>query len=36
MEESNARSSNFIWDAIEKDLAEGRYTEIHTRFSPGV
>ena len=26
MEENNARS-NFIWDAIEKDLADGRYTE---------
>ena len=33
MEETNARS-NFIWDAIEKDLEEGRYTEIHTRFPP--
>ena len=33
MEENNARS-NFIWDAIEKDLADGRYTEIHTRFPP--
>ena len=26
--------SNFIWDAIEQDLAEGRYQEIHTRFPP--
>ncbi len=33
MEEASGRS-NFIWDAIEKDLAEGRYTEIHTRFPP--
>ena len=33
MEESNARS-NFIWDAIEQDLSEGRYQEIHTRFPP--
>jgi len=33
MEETNARS-NFIWDAITKDLADGRYTEIHTRFPP--
>ncbi len=33
MEENNARS-NFIWDAIEKDLEDGRYTEIHTRFPP--
>ncbi len=29
----NARS-NFIWDAIDRDLAEGRYTKIHTRFPP--
>ena len=33
MEEINARG-NFIWDAIDKDLAEGRYTEVHTRFPP--
>ena len=33
MEETNARS-NFIWEAIDKDLAEGRYQEIHTRFPP--
>ena len=33
MEETNARS-NFIWDAIDKDLEEGRYTEVHTRFPP--
>ena len=33
MEETNVRS-NFIWDAIDKDLEEGRYTEIHTRFPP--
>ena len=26
--------TNFIWDAIEKDLAEGVYTEVHTRFPP--
>ncbi|MBQ8159306.1 MAG: glutamine--tRNA ligase/YqeY domain fusion protein [Clostridia bacterium] len=26
--------SNFIWDAIEEDLKEGRYTEVHTRFPP--
>ena len=32
MEENNR--SNFIWDAIDKDLAEGRYTEVHTRFPP--
>ena len=33
MEETNARS-NFIWDAIDKDLEDKRYTEIHTRFPP--
>ena len=33
MEETNARG-NFIWDAIDKDLEEGRYTEVHTRFPP--
>ncbi len=26
--------TNFIWNAIEQDLAEGRYTEVHTRFPP--
>ncbi len=26
--------SNFIWDAIEEDLKEGRYSEVHTRFPP--
>ena len=29
-----ATRSNFIWDAIEQDLSEGRYQEIHTRFPP--
>ena len=33
MENENERS-NFIWDAIDQDLAEGRYREIHTRFPP--
>ena len=33
MEEAGSRS-NFIWDAIDQDLADGRYTEIHTRFPP--
>ena len=33
MEETTVRS-NFIWDAIDKDLAENRYSEIHTRFPP--
>ena len=32
--EENTPRSNFIWDAIEQDLAAGRYTEIHTRFPP--
>ena len=26
--------SNFIWDAIDQDLASGRYTQVHTRFPP--
>ena len=26
--------SNFIWDEIRKDLAEGVYDEVHTRFPP--
>ncbi|MBR4710599.1 MAG: glutamine--tRNA ligase/YqeY domain fusion protein [Clostridia bacterium] len=26
--------SNFIWDSIRKDLDEGVYTEVHTRFPP--
>ncbi len=26
--------SNFIWDEIKKDLAEGVYEEVHTRFPP--
>ena len=26
--------SNFIWDAIDEDLKEGRYTQVHTRFPP--
>ena len=29
-----ATRTNFIWDAIEKDLADGVYTEVHTRFPP--
>ncbi len=31
--ETTARS-NFIWDAIEQDLKEGRYQQVHTRFPP--
>ncbi|MDO5021864.1 MAG: glutamine--tRNA ligase/YqeY domain fusion protein [Eubacteriales bacterium] len=26
--------SNFIWDEIDKDLAEGKYEKVHTRFPP--
>ncbi len=33
MEEATSRS-NFIWDAIEQDLKDGRYTQVHTRFPP--
>ena len=33
METTNTRS-NFIWDAIEQDLKDGRYTQVHTRFPP--
>ena len=29
----NART-NFIWDAIEEDLKDGRYSEVRTRFPP--
>ena len=29
-----ATRSNFIWDAIEQDLKEGRYQQVHTRFPP--
>ena len=32
--EENTPRSNFIWDAIEQDLSEGRYQEIHTRIPP--
>ena len=37
MENNNATEttrSNFIWDAIEQDLKEGRYQQVHTRFPP--
>ena len=33
MEETTVRS-NFIWNAIEQDLEEGRYTQVRTRFPP--
>ena len=26
--------TNFIWDAIDQDLKDGRYTQVHTRFPP--
>ena len=32
--DNTRETSNFIWDAIEKDLAEGRYQSVHTRFPP--
>ncbi|MBQ7982055.1 MAG: glutamine--tRNA ligase, partial [Clostridia bacterium] len=35
MEEvKEVKASNFIWDAIEDDLASGTYTSVHTRFPP--
>ena len=33
MENENART-NFIWDAINQDLEEGRAQQVHTRFPP--
>ena len=33
MENENART-NFIWDAIDQDLKEGRAQQVHTRFPP--
>ena len=32
--EKQVEKSNFIWEAVEEDLREGRYTEVHTRFPP--
>ncbi len=32
--ENDAARSNFIWDAIDQDLAAGRYQRVHTRFPP--
>jgi len=34
MEEKVVSRSNFIWDAIDQDLKEGRYQTVHTRFPP--
>ena len=33
MENENVRT-NFIWDAIDQDLKEGRAQQVHTRFPP--
>ena len=33
MENENERT-NFIWDAIDQDLREGRAQQVHTRFPP--
>ncbi|NLJ64912.1 MAG: glutamine--tRNA ligase/YqeY domain fusion protein [Christensenellaceae bacterium] len=30
----NTEKSNFIWDAIDKDLADGVCEKVHTRFPP--
>ncbi len=29
-----ADRTNFIWDAVEQDLKEGKYGRVHTRFPP--
>jgi glutaminyl-tRNA synthetase len=34
MTEAEARPSNFIRQIIDKDLAEGKHTSVHTRFPP--
>lgn len=34
MEEKSVVRSNFIWDAIDQDLKEGRTQTVHTRFPP--
>jgi len=34
MSDAEARPSNFIRQIIDKDLAEGKHTSIHTRFPP--
>ena len=32
--DETASHGNFIWDEIDKDLSQGRYKGIHTRFPP--
>ena len=32
MEEATTRS-NFVWEAVEQDLKDGRYTQVHTRLA---
>ncbi len=32
--ENETTRTNFIWDAIDQDLAEQRYQQVHTRFPP--
>ena len=34
-EAAEARPSNFIRQIIDKDLADGKHTSVHTRFSAG-
>ncbi|MDP5254298.1 MULTISPECIES: glutamine--tRNA ligase [unclassified Vibrio] len=34
MSEAEARPSNFIRQIIDKDLAEGKHSQVHTRFPP--
>ncbi|CAE6890358.1 COG0008 Glutamyl- and glutaminyl-tRNA synthetases [Vibrio sp. B1FLJ16] len=34
MSEADARPSNFIRQIIDKDLADGKHTSVHTRFPP--
>ncbi|HDG1723796.1 TPA: glutamine--tRNA ligase [Vibrio cholerae] len=34
MSEAEARQSNFIRQIIDKDLADGKHTTVHTRFPP--
>ncbi|MFL7794036.1 MAG: glutamate--tRNA ligase family protein, partial [Anaerolineae bacterium] len=34
MTESETASKDFIREAVEEDLASGRYDRVHTRFPP--